>query len=48
MMSTVLKVHSSGYYKWLKQPISNLEIENHKVILHSEQGSHEVKRNPVR
>ncbi|MFY4753613.1 IS3 family transposase, partial [Aliarcobacter butzleri] len=24
----VLKVHPSGYYKWLKQPISNLEIKN--------------------
>ncbi|XQC06135.1 hypothetical protein ACOAJ8_03295 [Arcobacter cryaerophilus gv. pseudocryaerophilus] len=31
-MCTVLKVHPSGYYKWLKQPISNLEIENQQIL----------------
>lgn len=31
-MCTVLKVHHSGYYKWLKQPISNLEKENIKLL----------------
>ncbi len=33
-MCTVLKVHPSGYYKWLKQPISNLEKENNKLLEH--------------
>lgn len=32
-MCTVLKVHPSGYYKWLKQPISNLELENQKLLI---------------
>lgn len=32
-MCTVLKVHPSGYYKWLKQPISNLEKENQKLLV---------------
>ncbi|MGJ0343000.1 IS3 family transposase [Aliarcobacter cryaerophilus] len=31
-MCTVLKVHPSGYYKWLKQPISNLEIKNQQIL----------------
>ncbi|WP_165813655.1 hypothetical protein [Aliarcobacter skirrowii] len=31
-MCTVLKVHPSGYYKWLKQLISNLEIENQQIL----------------
>ena len=30
-MCTVLKAHPSGYYKWLKQPISNLEKENQEL-----------------
>ena len=33
-MCTVLKVHHSGYYKWLEQPISNLEQENQKLLKH--------------
>ena len=33
-MCTVLKVHPSGYYKWLKQPVSNLEEENNKLLEH--------------
>jgi putative transposase len=32
-MCSVLKVHPSGYYKWLKQPISNLQLENEKLLL---------------
>ncbi len=31
-MCRVLKVHRSGYYKWLKQPISKLEQENKKIL----------------
>lgn len=31
-MCTVLKVHPSGYYKWLKQPLSNLELENQFIL----------------
>ena len=31
-MCKVLKVHRSGYYKWLKQPISNRELENKKLL----------------
>jgi putative transposase len=31
-MCTVLKVHHSGYYKWLKQPISKREEENKKLL----------------
>jgi len=30
-MCTVLKVHHSGYYKWLKKPVSNRELENEKL-----------------
>ncbi|RXI35442.1 IS3 family transposase [Malaciobacter mytili] len=32
-MCSVLRVHPSGYYKWLKQPISNLEQENQKLLI---------------
>ena len=32
-MCSVLRVHPSGYYKWLKQPISNLEQENQKLFI---------------
>ena len=39
-MCAVLKVHPSGYYKWLKQPISNLELTN-QVILAEIQKSHQ-------
>ena len=31
-MCNVLKVHHSGYYKWLQQPVSNLEQANKKLI----------------
>jgi len=27
-----MKVHRSGYYQWLKQPISNREVENQKLL----------------
>lgn len=33
-MCTVMRVHHSGYYKWLEQPISNLEFENQKLLQH--------------
>ena len=31
-MCTVLKVHHSGYYKWLEKPVSNLEVKNQKLL----------------
>jgi len=33
-MCKVLKVHPSGYYKWLHQPISDRDIENQKLLVH--------------
>jgi len=33
-MCKVLKVHPSGYYEWLKQPISNRERENQELLVH--------------
>lgn len=33
-MCIVMRVHHSGYYKWLEQPISNLEIANQKLLQH--------------
>ncbi|WP_428739797.1 IS3 family transposase [Sulfurimonas sp.] len=30
----VMQVHRSGYYQWLKQPISNRELENQKLLVH--------------
>jgi putative transposase len=33
-MCTALKVHHSGYYKWLEQPLSNREQENKKLLEH--------------
>ncbi len=27
-----MRVHHSGYYKWLEQPISNLESENQQLL----------------
>ena len=39
-MCAVLQVHPSGYYKWLKQPISNLELTN-QLILAEIQKSHQ-------
>lgn len=32
-MCSVLKVHPSGYYKWLKQPVSKLQLENEKILV---------------
>ena len=32
-MCAVLKVHPSGYYKWLKEPLSNLEIQNQQLLV---------------
>lgn len=29
-----MKVHHSGYYQWLHQPVSNREIENRKLLEH--------------
>ncbi len=28
----MMRIHHSGYYKWLEQPISNLELENQKLL----------------
>jgi len=33
-MCKVMKVHRSGYYQWLNQPISNRELENKKLLTH--------------
>ena len=33
-MCKVMKVHRSGYYQWLNQPISNREFENQKLLTH--------------
>jgi len=33
-MCKVLKVHPSGYYEWLKQPISNKELGNQELLVH--------------
>ncbi len=33
-MCKVMKVHRSGYYQWLNQPISNRESENKKLLTH--------------
>ena len=33
-MCKVLKVHPSGYYKWLQTPVSNRELENYKILEH--------------
>lgn len=33
-MCKILKVHPSGYYEWLKQPISNRELENQELLVH--------------
>jgi len=33
-MCKVMKVHRSGYYQWLNQPISNREKENNKLLTH--------------
>ena len=33
-MCSTLKVHPSGYYKWLQEPVSNRDIENEKILEH--------------
>lgn len=33
-MCKVMKVHRSGYYQWLNQPISDREFENQKLLTH--------------
>lgn len=33
-MCKVLKVHPSGYYKWLHQPTSNRELENQELLVY--------------
>ena len=33
-MCKVMKVHRSGYYQWLNQPISNRESENKELLIH--------------
>jgi len=29
----VMKVHRSGYYQWLKKPVSNRELENQELLI---------------
>lgn len=36
-MCKVMKVHRSGYYQWLNQPISTRESENQKLLTHIEE-----------
>ncbi len=31
-MSRVLKIHRSGFYAWLKQPLSAREIEDERLL----------------
>ncbi len=33
-MCKVMKVHRSGYYQWLNQPISDREFENKKILIY--------------
>jgi len=41
-MCQILKVHPSGYYKWLQTPVSDRELENRKVLQHIKQAYKEA------
>jgi len=36
-----MRVHRSGYYQWLNQPISNRELENEKLLTHIKEAYNE-------
>lgn len=41
-MCKVLKVHPSGYYKWLQTPVSERELKNRKILEHIKQAYKEA------
>lgn len=41
-MCNVLKVHPSGYYKWLQAPVSSRDIENQEILRHIKQAYKEA------